>query len=170
MFALWYALLSWKEYKALNLATKRNIEQKPAVGTILKPEVESPEPLNSVDPNKNKLPAPSVPQTIPLSAPATKPQNTIMETSFPGQIQPCVNDSLEPLPKPPRSPSPHPMRSEVFDDIEFDTGDSDDEEEEEEEEEEQNTVIYSAETDPKKVSTNNEDFLSGEINNLKRES
>lgn len=116
-----------------------------------------PDPVKSVDPNENISPLPAVPQYQHQSTPKSVPssQNTVIETSFPGSIP---QEHLSSIPKPPRSPSPHPMRTEVYD-IEFDSEES---EQYDDEDEEQDSVISKP--------SNIEEFLSTEINGLKRES
>jgi hypothetical protein len=65
---------------------------------------------------------------------------------------------LDPPAKPPRSPSPHPLRTEAFEDIEY--------EEEDSEEEDEDSVVDSAPPKPGPNSVN--DFINVEIGQERR--
>ncbi|XP_044765784.1 uncharacterized protein LOC123322025 [Coccinella septempunctata] len=168
MFSLWYSLLAWKEYKKNKLATKPTSQQNSAEETKSKQEVPNVElePVKSFDPKTNQLP--SVPQIQPQSTPkpVSSPQNTIIETSFPGTMQNSPIALMDPPVKPPRSPSPHPIRTEVYD-IEFDSEES---EEDDDEDEEQNSVIASNVADENHVAPHIEEYLSSQIFGIKKES
>ncbi|KAK9890008.1 hypothetical protein WA026_008819 [Henosepilachna vigintioctopunctata] len=169
MFSLWYTFLAWRDY---NKVTSSKVVAEPENEQISNGDSKIPPEVPTVKPEPSRIPlidnthkTTSVPKLIPQNPTKSipSPQSTNTKIPSPEPIRPIQKTGLEPPLKPPRSPSPHPMRSEAFDDIEFDS-------EESEEEDEENSVIDSTVFNQNMKASNVKDFLAGEINNLEKES
>ncbi|XP_076262395.1 uncharacterized protein LOC143197670 [Rhynchophorus ferrugineus] len=181
MFTLWYSILTYKEYREViwdKLGSKKAAQPKEtAIVCPLPPKKNEPAPV--IEPTKpttpvspkisTSLPSPPIkPATPPVSqspVPST-PVSPKVPPSFPSpQIKPVtppVLQKLDPPPKPPRSPSPHPIRAEAFDNVDDD--DDDEESEESSEPEEEDSVLA---TPPKKpIAKSVNDFINKEKNDL----
>ncbi|ERL86144.1 hypothetical protein D910_03557 [Dendroctonus ponderosae] len=128
MFTLWYTVLSYKEYRI--------------------PVVE-PQP-----PKPSRTPSPLIPVQPPSPQPQPKPQ---LPATPPTPPAPAAA-KMEPPSKPPRSPSPHPIRAEAFDDIDYE-----DESDESSEPEEEDSVLATPQRKPVAKSVN--DFIDREKTN-----
>ncbi|KAJ8918727.1 hypothetical protein NQ315_015047 [Exocentrus adspersus] len=163
MFALWYAALTYKEYKDVIL---EKLPKKPAT-TPKETAVVCPLPPKK--PESSKIPIveppkpPRTPSPLPPLSSASTPEYPLspQATSTPITRSP-EQKPLEPPAKPPRSPSPHPIKAEVLDDIEYE-----DEEEEEEDEgseaEEENSVVSSPPPRTAQLSNTVNEFINQEI-------
>ncbi|XP_018573132.1 neurofilament medium polypeptide-like [Anoplophora glabripennis] len=166
MFALWYAALTYKEYKDVLwekiLPKKRTSTpaKETAVVCPLPPKRSEPSKIPIVEPPKS----PRTPSPVPSNLSTPEYPLSPQATSTPIKRSPENPKPLEPPAKPPRSPSPHPIKSETLDDIEYEDEDEEEEEEASDvEEDDENSVISSSPRRAQLSNTVNE-FINQEVN------
>ncbi|KAJ8983531.1 hypothetical protein NQ317_012022 [Molorchus minor] len=186
MFALWYGVLTYREYREV-IWNRFFGNRRPAIAAR---ETAVVSPLPAVKPEPSKIPVvqPSTSEKPPSPRPLRTPSPQTPDSSFgnpqaastpkgspeaPKSLEPPAkpprspdaSKSLEPPAKPPRSPSPHPIKAETLDDIEYEEEEDEEEEEEENsdaEEDDENSVIAST---PRRVpiSASVNEFINQEI-------
>ncbi|KAK9758507.1 ATP:guanido phosphotransferase, N-terminal domain [Popillia japonica] len=125
MFTLWYTVLSWKEYRSaiVDKLNSRPISDEKPSSTKAKIEVNLPD--------SDRLPT-----VTSLSKPAQSSNSSPTTTN--STRHPVA--SLQPS-KPPRSPSPHPILNDAFEDLDYNEEETEEEADEEEEEDEDSIEV-----------------------------
>ncbi|XP_066259065.1 uncharacterized protein [Euwallacea similis] len=167
MFALWYSVLSYKEYRNSiweKLSYKKSPGPKETAVVCPLPSKKN-DPTSRIPivepPKPSRTPSPQIPATPPTPQPQVRPPPLAQKPSAISMSKPRTPElpppqKIEPPPKPPRSPSPHPIRAEVFDDIEYE----EESEESSDPEEEENSVLATPQRKPVAKSVN--DFIDRE--------